>query len=141
MRIAIGILRKDGRLLIAQRMPHREYGEKWEFPGGKVEAGESVVQALRREIYEELGVTLLQAHHLVDLPFPADTSVTLCFYVIDWFDGVPALKDHLALAWVKPEHIANYGNLLINTPMLDVLGYLESYDAAAKERGERAMQS
>lgn len=138
MKIAIGILRKDGRLLIAQRMPHREYPLKWEFPGGKVENGELVGEALLREIREELGVKVIFGEHLIDLPFPADDKVTLSFYVVDWFDGVPALKDHLALAWVEPEQIRAYD--IINTPMLAVLDYLHSYDVAASQRGEKAMQ-
>lgn len=139
MRIAIGILRKDGRLLIAQRRPPREYALKWEFPGGKVENEEHTSFALKRELQEELGVTVTYARHLVDLPFPADDKVTLCFYVVDWFEGTPTLMDHLGLIWVEPEQIRNFD--VINTSMLDVLDYLNSYDAAANIRGERAMQS
>lgn len=126
MNIAIGLLRNDGRLLIAQRLPHREYPLKWEFPGGKVEIGETLKQALYRELGEELGIVMREAEHLVDLPFPADASVTLSFHLVTEYLGCPALNDHLALAWVSPEEIRSYD--IINTPMLTVLDYLHSRD-------------
>lgn len=139
MKIAIGILRSGGRVLIAQRLPKREYGKLWEFPGGKVEPGEDTITALSRELNEEIGIIVRSAEHLVDLPFPADENVTLSFHVVDWFDGTPTLQDHLGLVWVEPEEIRGFD--IINTPMLTVLDYLHSYDVAARERGKRAMES
>ena len=57
--VAVGILlRSDGALLLCTRPPGKAYEGYWEFPGGKIEAGESVEQALRRELIEELGVTI-----------------------------------------------------------------------------------
>jgi 8-oxo-dGTP diphosphatase len=57
--VAVGILvRPDGALLLSTRPPGKPYAGYWEFPGGKIEAGESVEQALRRELIEELGVTI-----------------------------------------------------------------------------------
>ena len=57
--VAVGILlRPDGAMLLSTRPPGKAYAGYWEFPGGKIEAGESVAQALRRELMEELGVTI-----------------------------------------------------------------------------------
>ena len=57
--VAVGILlRGDGALLLATRPPGKPYAGYWEFPGGKIEAGETVEQALRRELHEELGITI-----------------------------------------------------------------------------------
>ena len=57
--VAVGILiRPDGRFLLTSRPPGKVYAGYWEFPGGKLEPGESVEQALARELHEELGVTL-----------------------------------------------------------------------------------
>jgi len=60
--VAVGILqRPDGALLLATRPPGKPYAGYWEFPGGKIETGETVEQALRRELMEELGITIGQA--------------------------------------------------------------------------------
>ena len=56
--VAAAILRKKGRILIARRASHVAHGGMWELPGGKIESGESPEQGLRREIYEELGVSV-----------------------------------------------------------------------------------
>ena len=61
--VAVGILiRQDGALLLSTRPEGKAYAGYWEFPGGKIEAGESVTEALRRELIEELGVTIAEAH-------------------------------------------------------------------------------
>ena len=61
--VAVGILiRQDGALLLSTRPEGKAYAGYWEFPGGKIEAGESVTEALRRELIEELGVTIGAAH-------------------------------------------------------------------------------
>ena len=55
-RVAVGILREDGKILICQRKKSARYGLKWEFPGGKIEANESPTDCLKRELREELGI-------------------------------------------------------------------------------------
>jgi len=61
--VAVGVLiRGDGSLLLSTRPEGKPYAGYWEFPGGKIEAGETVEQALRRELHEELGITIAQAH-------------------------------------------------------------------------------
>lgn len=61
--VAVGILiRQDGALLLSTRPEGKAYAGYWEFPGGKIEAGETVTEALRRELVEELGVTIGDAH-------------------------------------------------------------------------------
>ena len=60
--VAVGILlREDGAMLLSTRPPGKPYAGYWEFPGGKLEAGETVEQALRRELEEELGITIASA--------------------------------------------------------------------------------
>ncbi len=71
--VAVGVLiARDGRFLLTSRPPGKVYAGYWEFPGGKLEAGETVEQALRRELQEEIGVTIAAAHpwkeSLVDYP-------------------------------------------------------------------------
>ena len=62
IKVAVGILRRDGKILACQRKRGGRYSLKWEFPGGKVEPGESIVQCLERELREELSITI----HAID---------------------------------------------------------------------------
>jgi 8-oxo-dGTP diphosphatase len=60
IKVAVGILRNDGRVLACQRKKNARYGLKWEFPGGKVEPGESTEECLIRELMEELSIRVLE---------------------------------------------------------------------------------
>ncbi len=65
--VAIGILKRDGKYFIQRRPANGLLGDLWEFPGGKIEKGESPVQALRRELKEELGINVKSQHHLMNI--------------------------------------------------------------------------
>jgi 8-oxo-dGTP diphosphatase len=104
LRVAVAVLtRRDGKVLLAQRLPGTPYPGYWEFPGGKLEPGESAAQALARELREELGIDVMRAvpwmtqcyvypHAHVELNF---------FRVLDW-QGKPHGRDGQALAWQTP---------------------------------------
>jgi len=95
-----GLIRDGDRILLAQRPPGGSFGGYWEFPGGKVESGESPQEALARELHEELGVEVA-VHQLiarVQHPYPAfhiDFSVYECVVLT----GTPACIGVHALAW------------------------------------------
>lgn len=57
-RVAVGVLQKDGKILVCQRKKGSRYGLKWEFPGGKLESGETILDCLKRELSEELSVVI-----------------------------------------------------------------------------------
>lgn len=57
-RVAVGVLQKDGKILICQRKKGSRYGLKWEFPGGKLESGETILDCLKRELGEELSIVI-----------------------------------------------------------------------------------
>jgi mutator protein MutT len=57
-RVAVGVLQKDGKILICQRKKGSRYGLKWEFPGGKLEPGETILECLKRELLEELSISV-----------------------------------------------------------------------------------
>ncbi len=107
--IAVGLLRQQGRLLLGKRSAHRRaYPGVWDLPGGHVEAGETIEQALVRELREELGVTPTEWRELAVLRAPAlsDESADMLrlhvFLVIAW-RGEPhnLLPDeHDAIAWI-----------------------------------------
>lgn len=99
--VAVGVLiARDGRFLLTSRPEGKVYAGYWEFPGGKLEAGETVEQALRRELEEEIGVTIGQAHlwrtQLVDYPH-ALVRLNFC-KVFDW-TGALHMREGQSFGW------------------------------------------
>jgi 8-oxo-dGTP diphosphatase len=99
--VAVGILMKaNGDILLAQRPAGKPYAGYWEFPGGKVEAGETILDALKREFVEELGVTLRSAEPWcgVEYVYP-HAHVRLHFYISRAWEGEPQSLELQAFAW------------------------------------------
>ncbi|MDP1567941.1 MAG: NUDIX domain-containing protein [Polaromonas sp.] len=101
--VAVGVLlRPDGDFLLTSRPPGKVYEGYWEFPGGKLEAGETVEQALRRELHEEIGITTGAAHpwkvELVDYPH-ALVRLNFC-KVFDW-TGALHMREGQLFAWQR----------------------------------------
>lgn len=101
--VAVGVLlRPDGDFLLTSRPPGKVYEGYWEFPGGKLEAGETVEQALRRELHEEIGITIGAAHpwkvELVDYPH-ALVRLNFC-KVFDW-TGELHMREGQLFAWQR----------------------------------------
>jgi 8-oxo-dGTP diphosphatase len=91
-----------GRLLAAQRLAPPELAGLWEFPGGKVEDGESDVDALRRECREELGVAVDVGELLGELAVPVGR---LRVYRVELRAGEPVAREHGALRWLAPSEL------------------------------------
>jgi 8-oxo-dGTP diphosphatase len=105
-RVAAAVLtRADGAVLIARRRPGGPHGGLWEFPGGKVEPGETPEQCLARELREELGVEAAVGPFLAA---GSDGVIELLGYRARILAGEPALSDHDALAWVAPADLARF---------------------------------
>jgi 8-oxo-dGTP diphosphatase len=99
--VAVGILMKaNGDVLLAQRPEGKPYAGYWEFPGGKVEAGEAIVDALRRELAEELGVAVgaADAWCCVEHVYP-HAHVRLHFYISREWQGTPQSLEGQAFSW------------------------------------------
>lgn len=101
--VAVGMLiAPDGQFLLTTRPPGKVYAGYWEFPGGKLEAGETVAQALRRELQEEIGVTVGEVHpwreQLVDYPH-ALVRLHFC-KVLDW-QGDLHMHEGQTFAWQR----------------------------------------
>jgi 8-oxo-dGTP diphosphatase len=99
--VAVGVLIDgDGRFLMTSRPAGKVYADHWEFPGGKLEAGETVAQALRRELNEELGIDIGQAHpwqvEMVDYPH---ALVRLHFCKVYEWAGEFEMREGQAMAW------------------------------------------
>jgi 8-oxo-dGTP diphosphatase len=109
----------SGRVLIAQRPSGKWQAGRWEFPGGKVEAGESERAALERELDEELGVGVLVAHPLGVFEHDyADRRVAIALWLVSAFQGQPQGRDGQALRWVDSSELAGCDLLEADQPML-----------------------
>jgi len=119
--VAVGVVRDgEGRVLIALRPSHKHQGDLWEFPGGKIEAGESCEAALERELFEELGITVRRSIPLIGIPFHyPDKKVFLDVREVVSFDGEPHGKEGQPLRWVPIQELSNYTFPAANTPIVN----------------------
>lgn len=103
LQVAVGVIKNtQGQVLTSQRASHVHQGGLWEFPGGKVEAGESVRDALKRELQEELGITVIDANPLIQIRHHyADLSVLLDVWTVGSFSGVAHGRENQIIQWVN----------------------------------------
>jgi len=101
------ILRADGWLLLGQRPGGKSWAGWWELPGGKIEPGETVRQALVRELQEELGITVTRATPWVRTVYEYETTVAhLHLWRVTGWEGEPTGRENQALTWVDPREYA-----------------------------------
>ena len=114
--VAVGVLRDaQGRVLLARRPPGGHLAGCWEFPGGKVEPGEGIEGALRRELHEELGIEPLAFRPLIDVPHTYDDRrVVLHTHLVSRWRGEPRGREGQPLRWCRPEELTE-----LNLPPAD----------------------
>src|SRR5580692_5669303 len=109
--VAVALVDPDGRVLLAERPAGRSMAGLWEFPGGKVEAGEQPEQSLIRELNEELGIVVKEAC-LAPLTFAShsypDFHLLMPLYVCRRWDGTVVPREGQRLAWVRPNRLRDY---------------------------------
>lgn len=108
--VAVALLEREGKVLICRRRSDQTHGGKWEFPGGKVEPGETPGQALVRELGEELGV-LAEAFEEVcryEYTYPGKPAICLAFFRVDRYAGAPQAGQFADLRWESCESLAAY---------------------------------
>jgi 8-oxo-dGTP diphosphatase len=109
MKVTAGILEENGLVLIARRKPGKHMGGKWEFPGGKIEPGETPEASLARELAEELDVRASIGKLLCSASYEGDgVSLELLVYKVEKFSGTPVLREHQELRWVAPSDLGSY---------------------------------
>jgi 8-oxo-dGTP diphosphatase len=120
VQVAVGILVKaDQSLLIQQRRPGSDCAGLWEFPGGKLEAGELPEAALRRELREELDIEVIDADLLSTLEHDyAHACVSLHTYLVHQWSGEPKGAEGQEIAWGSPEKLIKYDLLEAAYPLL-----------------------
>ena len=121
LRVVGGVARResDGAVLMARRPPGGRHGGLWEFPGGKVEAGETDEEALARELQEELGV-VAEVGALIAVG--QDERIELWCYAVRLL-GEPQALDHDALCWVLPDALPSLPSPPADQPTIDALAH------------------
>lgn len=108
--VAVGVIfDSSGRICIAKRPPGKHLSGLWEFPGGKVEPGESTFQTLRRELEEELAIQILSSVPLIEVTFSyPEKQVLLDVHSVHEFSGIAEGRENQEIAWVEPKDLACY---------------------------------
>jgi 8-oxo-dGTP diphosphatase len=120
--VAAALYDREGRVLIAERPPGKHMAGRWEFPGGKVAAGESEAQALARELREELGVEVDSSRPFMRLTHSYDDrQVELSMWLVERFRGEPRGLDSQRLKWVDPARLLEEDLLEADRPFIEAL--------------------
>ncbi|MCV2867370.1 (deoxy)nucleoside triphosphate pyrophosphohydrolase [Defluviimonas sp. WL0002] len=121
---AVALIDVDGRVLLAQRPEGKSLAGLWEFPGGKVEPGESPEAALIRELHEELGIDTWQSC-LAPLTFAShayeDFHLLMPLFACRKWQGIPQAKEGQNLAWARANELRNYPMPPADIPLIPIL--------------------
>ena len=121
--VVAGVLRdKQGNILLAQRQVDKHLGGLWEFPGGKCEANESAVDALTRELQEEIGIAEIHSRPLIKVRHDyGDKKIFLDVYLVTDWQGEPVGKEGQPLAWVSLNDVERYDMPAADEPIIKAL--------------------
>ncbi|MDC1438289.1 (deoxy)nucleoside triphosphate pyrophosphohydrolase [Planktomarina temperata] len=121
---AVALIDPDGRVLLAQRPEGKSMAGLWEFPGGKVEAGETPEAALIRELEEELGINTWQSC-LAPLTFAShayeDFHLLMPLFACRKWQGIPQPQEGQSLKWVRKQDLRSYPTPAADLPLIPIL--------------------
>ena len=120
--VTAAIIRKDSKILIARRAQNKHLGGYWEFPGGKIEEGETPQECLKRELEEELGIVVnVGAFFMENEHHYEDKIIQLQAFECEHISGNIMLNDHDQIEWVHPSEFINFKFAPADIPFLKVL--------------------
>ena len=110
MIVVAAVIEKQGQILVCQRKRGSRHGLKWEFPGGKVEAGEEPRDALARELREELAIDARIGKEMVryEHAYPGRDPILLIFFRVTEFTGIPANIVFETMEWATPDRLPGF---------------------------------
>ena len=132
--VAVAVItNSDGQCLIAKRADESHQGGLWEFPGGKVESNETVVEALERELHEEIGIKLTKATPLIQIQHDySDKSVLLDVFSVDGFTAEAFGKEGQEICWVDKDDFSFYEFPAANIPIISAIQLPDKYMITGK---------
>ena len=127
--VAVGVIKNQkGEILISKRHKKAHQGDLWEFPGGKVEAGENIQQALSRELKEELNIRVQQASPLIKINHQySDLAVCLNVWLVDEFSGEVKACEGQPIQWVNIDSLQSYNFPAANLPIISAASLPRTY--------------
>ena len=122
LHVAVGVILRQQQVLLAKRAAGKHQANRWEFPGGKLEQGETVVAALKRELAEEIGITVLEAEPFMQLQheYP-ERCVLLDIYLVTDFSGEPHGAEGQPLYWAELSELDRLSLPDANQPIVEKL--------------------
>ena len=122
LHVVVGIIQQGENICIAKRSDDSHLGGMWEFPGGKVEEGESAFDGLKRELLEEIGIHVKSAQPVIQLPYDyAMRKVLLDFWLVTEFSGEAHGREGQPVTWVKRAELNRYHFPVANRPVMEML--------------------
>jgi 8-oxo-dGTP diphosphatase len=124
LRVVAGVIVRDGRILIGQRPEGKSHAMEWEFPGGKIETGETPRQALARELREELSIDARIGREIerYRYGYGGKSPLELIFFEVDGFTGEPVNRVFQEIRWVRRPELASYAFLEGDRKFIETLG-------------------
>ncbi len=120
--VAVGVIKKNNAIFICKRADEQHQGGLWEFPGGKVEANESVFAALKRELAEEVGITIHSSSQLMVIEHDyGDKCVKLDIHVVSNFSGEAHGAEGQPSEWVNISELTHYDFPAANAEIIEKL--------------------
>jgi len=127
--VVAGVLRdREGRVLVAERPAGKHLAGYWEFPGGKSDAGEAPLDALRRELHEEIGVDIESARPLISVPWTyPEKRIVLDAWLVDEYAGTPHAREAQALQWIEVDALRKLPMPPADVPIVNALRLPDRY--------------